>query len=356
MKVRVLKPGSLSAAQRAAWSAIQCADPRFESPFFRPEFTLAMAAVRSDVQVGVMEDGGEPVAFLPFQRSGRVGRPVGGPLSDYQGVIARAGARWDAAELIRACGLAAWRFDHLIAAQDEFAAYHRRIEPSPFLELKDGFDAYRSALAASNQRYLAATFRQARQLGREVGPVRVQVASADRAALALLLRWKSAQYVRSGDADLFAFPWARALLERLLETRGERFAGVLSLLFAGDHLVAAHMGLGAGGVLHWWFPAYDRAHAKYSPGRILLAEVAQQAPAHGIRRIDLGRGLDEYKQRAMSGAVDVASGAVDSRVLAPWLREQWYETRERITRSPLRGIARVPARLAHRVTRWLSFR
>lgn len=356
MNVCVLRPGDLTSAQLEVWSEIQRTEPLFESPFFRPEFTLALAAVRADVEVAVLEENGATVGFFPFQRGGRVGRPAGGPLSDYQGVIIRAGKRWEATEMIRACGLLAWRFDHLLAAQNEFAAFHRRIDPSPYLELKDGFDAYRSSLGEANLKYLNATFRQARQMGREVGPVRVELASTDRDALRLLMRWKSEQYARSGGVDLFAFAWTRALLETLLKTQSESFSGMLSLLFAGERLVSAHMGPSAHGVLHWWFPAYDRQFAKYSPGRILLAEVARGAQAHGIRRIDLGRGIDDYKQRAMSGSTLVASGAVDLRPMTRWLSDQWSRTRERIKKSPLRGVARVPGRLVYRLTRWLSLR
>src|SRR5258707_3012366 len=56
------------------------------------------------------------------------------------------------------------------------------------------------------------------------------------------------------------FPYTtlfRSLMSRLLHTRDPAFAGILSTVHIGDDLVAAHFGIRADGVLHWWFPVYD---------------------------------------------------------------------------------------------------
>ena len=75
-------------------------------------------------------------------------------------------------------------------------------------------------------------------------------------------------------------------------------------------MVAAHFGLRAGGILHWWFPVYDPAFARFSPGWLLLCAVIDAAPEFGLDRIDLGRGVDDYKRRAMTGYQVVCQGAV----------------------------------------------
>jgi CelD/BcsL family acetyltransferase involved in cellulose biosynthesis len=41
---------------------------------------------------------------------------------------------------------------------------------------------------------------------------------------------------------------------------------------------------------HYWFTAYDPAFAKYSPGTILLLQMAERASELGISAIDMGRG------------------------------------------------------------------
>jgi CelD/BcsL family acetyltransferase involved in cellulose biosynthesis len=100
------------------------------------------------------------------------------------------------------------------------------------------------------------------------------------------------------------------LMHRLLHTRDPAFAGILSTLHVGDHLVAAHFGIRSDHVLHWWFPVYDPAYAQFAPGWILLRELVAATPGLGIHRIDLGRGDDEYKRRAKTGETLVSQGIV----------------------------------------------
>jgi CelD/BcsL family acetyltransferase involved in cellulose biosynthesis len=86
---------------------------------------------------------------------------------------------------------------------------------------------------------------------------------------------------------------------------------MLSLLYAGKQLVAGHLGMRSRTVWHYWFPAYDRQFAKFSPGLILLLKMAQEAEELGLRCIDLGTGLTLYKRRLMNAAVSVAEGSVE---------------------------------------------
>ena len=136
MHVELTTPGRLTLRDRELWSRFQREDPALESPYFRPEFTLAVAAVRRDVEVAILRQDGDTMGFFPFQRRGRgPAKPVGGRLSDYHGVIARRGATWNAAELVRACQLAAWDFDHVPISQVPFGSFHRRTDLSPYLDV-----------------------------------------------------------------------------------------------------------------------------------------------------------------------------------------------------------------------------
>ena len=68
------------------------------------------------------------------------------------------------------------------------------------------------------------------------------------------------------------------MFEHLLVTPGGGdFQGVLSGLYIGEKLVAAHFGMRSRRVLHWWFPAYDPELGKYSPGAQLLLELSRAA-------------------------------------------------------------------------------
>src|SRR5262249_3660230 len=146
-KITAIPAESLTPEQFEAWGDAQQADPALESPYFRPEFTRAVAAVRpGHVWVGGVEDGGAPVGVFPVGRRGwGMARPVGAPMSDYQGLVARPGVPWTAPELMRGCRLLGWDFDHLLAAQEPFRPYHWVAAESTYVDLSGGFEAYLEA-------------------------------------------------------------------------------------------------------------------------------------------------------------------------------------------------------------------
>jgi CelD/BcsL family acetyltransferase involved in cellulose biosynthesis len=109
-------------------------------------------------------------------------------------------------------------------------------------------------------------------------------------------------------------------------------------------------------VLHYWFPAYDTEFSQFSPGSVMLMELAQAANPAGISRIDLGRGSEQAKTTVMSGATPVADGLVDRRPLVGWAREQWVRTRERFRQSALRRRLEWPLRITRPVREWMAFR
>jgi CelD/BcsL family acetyltransferase involved in cellulose biosynthesis len=273
---------------------------------------MAVAAARNDVEVAFIEQARRLAAIFPFQRrSGSRAIPVGRIVSDYQGLICRADFDCDAQELLKACGLVAWDFDRLLASQRPFAPYHKLCEPSARMDLSNGYEAYVA------QRELAGTHQvkkceyMMRRLEREVGPLRFVAHSSDQRLLSQVLEWKSGQYRQSGWKDLFATAWGRALVERVHALQTPGFAGMLSLLYAGRRLVAGHIGMRSQTVWNYWFPAYDRQFARYSPGIVLLLKMAQTAEGLGLQRIDIGTGMTLYKRRLMNDSVSVAEGSVE---------------------------------------------
>ena len=136
MKISVINGKELTEPQLRLWSRLQQSDPAFASPYFCHQFISAVASVRSDVFVGVMKEGGRTVGFFPFQRGWMgVGQPVGGGISDYQGVLVEKGVNWSAEELISGCSLSLWDFNHLIACQEPFKKYHLVKTASPVIDL-----------------------------------------------------------------------------------------------------------------------------------------------------------------------------------------------------------------------------
>lgn len=352
-RVRVKRAAELSDGELETWTQWLRSDELLRSPCFHPEFTLAVAAVRNDVRVAVVEDGNGLAAFFPFQRNWMgFGRPVGGRLCDFQGVISRPGAIVPADELIRRAGLVSWKYTHVPISQAAFAPYHEDVEPSGYLDLSRGFDAYVEERRRSGSKTIPKQQRKTRKMEREVGPLRIAPFVEDTAILQMMMDWKSNQYRRTGIRDVFSFPWIVELLQRIHRTNRKGFRGNLSALFAGDELVAVHFGMQTETVLHYWFPVYDPQFDRYSPGMALLLTIARHAADNGIRRIDLGKGTEEFKMSMSTAAFDVAAGSVGNGTL----RQCWSQTRDWLKSSPLGAPARVSARIVRPVREWLSFR
>ena len=314
---RVIAPAELSEGEIERWRALQRTDPALASPFLAPEFTRIVGRARRDVAVAILEQDGEKAGFFAFQRGRmRTGRAVGWGLSDHQGVVAAPPLRWTASELLRACGLRTFEFDHLVAAQGPFAPHHRCVRASPVIELSHGFDAYVTARQADGVSELRNTERKRRKLERERGAVTFEAHDADPATLATLLGWKSAQYARTGASDVLAAGWVREVVRAVHTADGAAFAGLLSVLRVDGQPAALHLGMRSESVWHWWFPTYDPSLSRYSPGLILLLEMAAAAPGLGLRVIDLGKGEARYKRSFANGALQVAEGVVETPSLA----------------------------------------
>ncbi len=312
MRVIVKRANALSASEIARWTAIQTAMPELDSPYFSHGYAAAVADVDPRAEVAIVEDDGSIQAFFPFER-GRFGtaRSIGGTMCDFQGLVGQPDTHWSVEELLNKAGIGIWFFDHLIIEQNWLVEYHTTIYDSPYLDLSGGFDRYLEGVRSGEGKPFRRQFELMRKLEREIGPVRVEWDCNDYDSLACVLDWKSDQYISSGQTNLMrAGTTSRAIVERLFHKRSPECRGQLSLLYAGDTLLAGHFGIASSTVLHWWFPSYDRTYAKYSPGLLLLLCLAREAAIHGIKRIDLGRGGEEYKTRFRSGAQRIAAGAV----------------------------------------------
>jgi CelD/BcsL family acetyltransferase involved in cellulose biosynthesis len=332
--VRVLDARYLPGAIVDAWSDLQLSEPTLASPFFRPEFTRIVAAARNDVHVAVLEEDG----FFPFQRSRfGVGRPVGSRLSDYHGLVASPESKVDAAKLLEECSLSTWEFDGLVAEQRSFRQFHRATRDSPIIDLAGGYEAYTTSRQEAGSSVLREAARKAKSLSRDLGRIRFEPHTSDPDILELLLAWKSAQYTRTGAVDIFGHAWVLDVIRHAHSSNTPHFAGLLSVLFAGDEPVAIHFGLRSASVWHWWLPAYDPARARYSPGILLLVAMARSAVELGVRAIDLGKGEALYKRRFANSSAAVAVGAVERpSVAAVWGRME-RAANAILCRTPARG-------------------
>ena len=305
MRATVVLGSSLGTKLLAQWSAVQQSQPAFSSPCLRPELFIAVAASSPKVHVAVIEDDRRGLAFLPFERTRLpVARPVF--LSDYQALITTDPAAWDATEVLRACGLYAWDFSAMPAPRPRMKdarliAAHR----SPVMDLSRGYEAYRADLRARGNS-LRNLENKTRWLARDHGALRFVPRCRDRELLHGLLAWKAQRFTSN---DSYPVSVVRPL-EAALACDQDVFEGVLSALFTGDKLVAAHLGMRSGTAYHYWFGAYDPELSRYTPGMILVDCLARHAHEFGARTIDLGPGGEQYKEYFGNGSIELWSGSV----------------------------------------------
>ncbi|WP_113704548.1 GNAT family N-acetyltransferase [Nonomuraea lactucae] len=331
-----------------AWHRLRAANAALDSPYFHPGFAAAVHACGPAVQVAVTRDErGEIAALLPCHRDGSLLRPVGWPGADFQGPLLAPGTAFRPLDLLGA-GVRALEFDHLVEGCAGFEPWISSRRVSPYVDTTGGLDGYLGRASRTGRDNMGQARRRTAKAERTLGPVRFVADAPDPGALDRVVELKRAQYAATGARDYFAEPGRVDLLHRLLSTREAAFGGVLSTLYAGPHLVAAHFGMRSGGVLHWWFPVYDPAFAGLAPGWMLLRELVAAAPRLGVSRIDLGRGDDEYKRRAKTGETVVCQGLVAKGWLRPALRGARDTLAAAARGSPFGpGLRRLARRLRH---------
>lgn len=267
------------------WHAMQRRAPHLGNPFLAAAFAQCVGRVHDNARVAVLSRGPDVVGFFPFERN-RFGidRPIGAGLTDCQGLVHVPGLErgLDAKELMRACGLSVFEFDHLVEGQAPVEPYTSTRAASPVIDSGHGYGTFKAQLRERSPKVLRTTRSKGRKLGRDVGELRFEDDVRDPDALRLLMSWKSAQYRRTGRTDRFARPWIVGLVEHLLGAEDAACAGRLSMHYADGQPVAGHFGLRSEAVLAAWFPAYDVRFARVLAG-------ADPAPRHGR-----GRGRDRH--------------------------------------------------------------
>ncbi|MGC3004402.1 GNAT family N-acetyltransferase, partial [Streptomyces sp. G35A] len=309
--VLVVRPDELGPSELKMWRHLRAESGAPDNPFLDPAFTTAVGRVRPGARVAVLQEDGHPAGFFPYERGpwGQ-GRAIGAGVSDSQGAVLRPGIRLDPRALLAACGLATWEFDNLEAGQHLFVPHAVEALASPVVDLGEGFADYADRLRTRSPGFLKQARAKERRLARRVGEVRYVHDTRDREALRALMRWKSAQYRRTGRRDRFAQDWITRLVDLLAHGEDPECRGLLSVLYAGGRPVAAHFGLRSPTVLSWWFPAYDRDHGAYSPGLLLLLRMLEAAAADGTAMVDLGSGPARYKDSLKTRELRVYEGAV----------------------------------------------
>ncbi|WP_203291691.1 GNAT family N-acetyltransferase [Maricaulis parjimensis] len=345
----------MSASEIVLWNDWACRNGQLVSPYLRFEFAETIARSRSDVRVAILEDENGLAGFFPHHAPcGGIVRPVGAPMSDYQGVVARPDARLDLARIVRDCGTSALVFDNWYCPKGGMPRARKERDGSVMVDLTDGADAYFQAQRALHKDHFKKTARRQRAAERDIGPVRVVLGDPKGDAFAQLQAWKSEQYTTTGKLDVFSIGWVQDVLENLRRREGQEFSGLTASLWFGDRLAAVEFGLVAGDIYHSWFPAYDPELSKYSPGLLLLHGLFEQAHERGLSRIDLGRGGAHYKKYYASYEVPLDQG----RMLVPGLASagiKGWEMAESLAGVMPERLANLPVRLRRRWSQVSAF-
>ncbi len=303
----------LGQSDRRIWRDLAAPGGVLTSPYLLPEFADLIDAERGDVRVVIAEENAAPVGFFACHAStGGVVRPVGAPLSDYQGFAARPGFTIEPEALLEPLGASALVYDNWAGPAP---GRTRERAGSAVIDLSGGAEAWLENRKALHRGHFKKMAQRRRKAEREFGAVRVVFGDPLGERYPALRRWKSAQYRASGLTDLFAVDWIDGVLARTAARAFGPFRGLTASLYLGDELAAVETGLAAGGVYHSWFPAYDAKFASVSPGLLLLHGVIEAAEKLGLSRIDLGKGEQAYKAYYTDYEVPLSAG----RALAPGL-------------------------------------
>lgn len=296
MKVSLVSPHELDAECIERWEQLRDTNSIYASPFYSPYFTKAVGKVRRDAEVAIFEMDERIVGFLPFHRvRRRIAKPIGGHLNDYHGAILEPGITLVNPDLLQAARLDAYDFDHLPIQLGEATQSADACRQSPQMDLNAGYDVCVAAKGDSWKRGWRDMSRKLRKMEREIGSIRFEYSCESIDLFDIHVEMRNSLYGRMGLRTDYCIGWQGEVLRVLRNVERPGFRSVLNVLYAGDRPVSTHYGLFSRGVLHWWFPAYDLAFQRYSPGLQLIDICARQAAIEAIRMIDFGKGDDRYK-------------------------------------------------------------
>ena len=317
LDVETVQVSELGATELELWRGFRASNPLLASPYFDPRFIRIAGEIAPTARVAIIRQDGAVRGFLPFQQRGGLLQPLAAPLSDFHGLIAEPGLSL-AALLSKLPGVSRARFGGLVGATgsdlDGLLPRHAMAA-----DLSGGFDAY---LAGRDARFLKDKRRRRRSLERDHGAVSFTFQRPTLAQVDHIVSRKRLQFARTQQYDVFACGWTAELLRRLAEVDEPDFGLRMAALKAGDVVVAAELGLTSGGRHHLWFPIYDPAYARYSPGGLMTLDTLEAVAKLGVTRVDFGVDADTYKHDFADPAETAFEGVIERRAwsLGRWAR------------------------------------
>lgn len=303
---------SLTADERAQWSAWVATDPDLASPYFRVEFAEIAAGISPGCALAVFKRDGEVVGYFPHQKRGASILPIAAPMNDYHGVIGPAELRPSLVEAADLLGAARFSVNGWVGREPDRG--HNESFRTAICD-QGGYEAWYAARRKAFGKYFKDKERARRSMATEFGEVEILIGQRDPVLLDELIELKREQYRRTRRHDIFACGWTRDLLHALMAHDGADFGASLAVLRVGGQVAALEYSLHAGQRYHFWFPAYVPALARCSPGILLSMETIRLGSEQGFREFDYGFGGEAYKRYFC----DTVQPVVEATILRPGL-------------------------------------
>ena len=336
LRSEIISASEMTSSLIQLWGKLRQANPLLSSPFFSYEFTQAVQAVRGDCKIAIVEIDNQIAGFLPYHSINGVAFPVGRMANDAQGFICSYETQLSVESLFDSMGVSSYQFHAWFST---FPLKRKAIhgwQPCFLANLTAQNQNYRQWLEQQH-RTIKRQGQKNRKLERMVGPLRLEFQSQSPELFDYSIQLKRQHYHRTHIFDILSVPWLIELLRYFLITPGT-VRGTNSVLWAGDQIVATHMGIRENSLLHYWFPAYDMQFSYGSPGTELFLQIADSAADHDIDKIDFGYGDQPYKHFLTNTQSRCPFGS-----FTPHLGQR---IRQRLSRSLVHGLKAMPAKEA----------
>jgi CelD/BcsL family acetyltransferase involved in cellulose biosynthesis len=320
MSATVIPAGELSPDLINRWLLTTEGNPFYCSPNLHPEVIRTIGRFNPRVFVGFEEGSDGASVFFPFERSTRLASFAGPvPMCDYQAFITPIGHPVVVSDLMRRWKLGTWTFENLIAPAEIVSQTTARVSTvSRRAVMREGFARYLAEMAGMGKS-MRKQETNLRLLTRDHGEVRFVSDCRDDAMLLAIFDWKAQRFNAGKSITL----WVQKVVEALYGTRTADFSGMLSALYAGDRLVAAHFGVRSDRTLYYWFPAFNPEFGRYTPGGLLIYFLLQYLAAMRCDVLDFGPGGEKYKEYFTNFAIPVHQGFVELPSILNFGRATW---------------------------------
>lgn len=304
------------------WRSLLASSVSSAQIFSSPEFCTAVDKVQGGVQIIMLKEGESVKLVLPVQKDRGVGgllgafSQVGLGISDFFDMVSDEREQYNIAKIFEKAGVRSLYYTHAPS----------RIK-SAYLPLKISGATYRIVTSdpsaniwevaqKTNPTYWGDAARKLRRLEKELGLIEFSWHEDSQDNFNLLVEAKLAQYAATGHPNAPLFNrGTQQILKYLLSSNNDNCKGLMSVLRAGDRVLALHLGLKTKTHLHNWFPVYINAYARHSPGKVLFMQILKNSKINGVTSFDFGEGLADYKIAAANEVEELGRGLLKIGIL-----------------------------------------